>query len=165
MLHISAGVNRAWGTSMEIGVRVMCESAEQPSEESYCCHGERRRHIFTLFNSFTDLRCITAAYLTFVTKPLRPSPTRLDSLLSSLSLRASAGKVKVQVAPIDPQSTLESKRYLLAGRRRAHRIKASKGTDDLLVRMRKQVAEMVAAQEHESEGERQESIEKLQEEM
>lgn len=106
-----------------------------------------------------------AAYLTFVTKPLPPSPSHLDSLLTALSLRPPAGQVKVQVAPIEPRTTLESKRYLLAGRRRAHRIKASKGTDDLLARMRKQVGEMVAAQEHEGEGEREEGIEKLQEEM
>jgi len=62
-----------------------------------------------------------------------------------------------------PHSTLESKRYLLAGRRRAHRIKASKGNDNLLVRMRKQVGEMERFEE--SEGEREEGIEKLQEEM
>ncbi len=165
MLHISAGVNRAWGTSMEIGVRVMRESAEAPTEESYCCHGELR----TSTESTTGAKLISclacAAYLTFVTKPLPPSPSRLNAILSALNLRPPAGKTKVQVAPIEPQSTLESKRFLLAGRRRAHRIKASKGTDDLLVRMRKQVTEMVLAQEHESEGEREEGIEKLQEEM
>lgn len=100
-----------------------------------------------------------------MTKPINPSLTRLDSFLTTLNLRPPAAQVRVQVAPIEPRSMLESKRFLLAGRRRAHRIKASKGNDDLLVRMRKQVAEMVDAQEQETEGERGDGIEKVQEEM
>lgn len=38
-LNLSVAVNRAWGTSMEIGCRVMREAADT-GVESYCCHGE-----------------------------------------------------------------------------------------------------------------------------
>jgi acyl-CoA hydrolase len=45
LVHLSSAVNRAWGSSMEIGVRVTRESIET-GIESYCCHGMYRRFIF-----------------------------------------------------------------------------------------------------------------------
>lgn len=139
-MHIRAAVNRAWGTSMEIGVRVSKEPARAPHDPTYCCH----------------------AYLTFVTRPYTPEPTRLRSILIGAGLAEAPAKVKPLATPVVPGPLIEQKRFLLAGRRRAHRIGKAKGQEALLVRMRRQVEESISRQEHDPEPE--DAIEKLQEE-
>ncbi|GAA6002444.1 hypothetical protein JCM10207_001123 [Rhodosporidiobolus poonsookiae] len=120
VISLSSAVNRAWGSSMEIGVRVMRQSRTDPLKaETYCCH----------------------AYLTFVAKPTPPpAPTLLLSLTDSLGLTAPPAPRRAQLAEIKPSSLLEQKRYLLAGRRRAHRIQRSKQHDALLGAFRRQIA-------------------------
>ncbi|GAA6010677.1 hypothetical protein JCM11491_002890 [Sporobolomyces phaffii] len=112
VIHISSAVNRAWGSSMEIGVRVMKENPDDPlAPETYCCH----------------------AYLTFVAKPtLPPPPNLLLSLTDAIGLTQPPLPVRTQLAAITPVTLLEQKRYLLAGRRRAHRIHTAAETDRLL---------------------------------
>ncbi|KAI5477137.1 acyl-CoA thioesteraes 11 [Pseudohyphozyma bogoriensis] len=120
VVHISSAVNRAWGSSMEIGVRVTRETPGS-RERTYCCH----------------------AYLTFVAKPTPPPPaTLLTSLLTTLRLTAPATPTRASVPEISPTSNLESKRYLLAGRRRAHRIQGRDKYDQLLKEFRGQVLEI-----------------------
>ncbi|GAA5901472.1 hypothetical protein JCM6882_006288 [Rhodosporidiobolus microsporus] len=120
VISISSAVNRAWGSSMEIGVKVSRQSRVDPLQaETYCCH----------------------AYLTFVAKPTPPpAPSFLLSLTDSLGLTSRPSPQRAQVAEIKPSSVLEQKRYLLAGRRRAHRIQRSKAHDALLASFREQVA-------------------------
>ncbi|GAA5915639.1 acyl-CoA thioesterase [Sporobolomyces salmoneus] len=122
VIHISSAVNRAWGSSMEIGVRVMKENQSDPlSPEIYCCH----------------------AYLTFVAKPtLPPTPNFILSLTDYLGLTRPPAPLRAQLPEIKPTTLLERKRYLLAGRRRAHRIKNSKETDRLLSSYRAFVDEL-----------------------
>ncbi|SDA02248.1 BZ3501_MvSof-1269-A2-R1_C50g00260 [Microbotryum saponariae] len=92
---LSGAVNRAWVSSMEIGIRVMRERSTDPTgHQSYCCH----------------------AYLTFTHQS--PSP------------------------PIEPLTSIEHKRYLLAGRRRAHRIKSTSKNDSTLSAFRAQVFQL-----------------------
>ncbi|GAA5992180.1 hypothetical protein JCM5350_002562 [Sporobolomyces pararoseus] len=112
VIHISSAVNRAWNSSMEIGVRVMKENPNDPlSPETYCCH----------------------AYLTFVAKPtLPPTPNFLLSFTDRCGITKPPLPVRAQLPEIKPVTLLEQKRYLLAGRRRAHRIKNAKETDKLL---------------------------------
>ncbi|GAA5853370.1 hypothetical protein JCM3766R1_006922 [Sporobolomyces carnicolor] len=112
VIHISSAVNRAWGSSMEIGVRVMKENATDPLHpETYCCH----------------------AYLTFVAKPtLPPAPNFVLALTDRIGLTSPPKPVRAQLPEIEPTTLLERKRYLLAGRRRAHRIKNAQETDRLL---------------------------------
>ncbi|GAA5956165.1 hypothetical protein JCM8115_001642 [Rhodotorula mucilaginosa] len=113
VISISSAVNRAWGSSMEIGVRVMRQSRDDPAlgPETYCCH----------------------AYLTFVAKPtLPPSPTFfLLGWTDQLGLTAPPAPRKAQLPGVRPVSLLARKRYLLAGRRRAHRLQRAKEHDAL----------------------------------
>lgn len=119
MVQLSAAVNRAWGSSMEIGVRVMREAINAPlGHQTYCCH----------------------AYLTFVAKHVPPPPpTLFTSLARSLNLAFPPKPVRFQVPELQPNSTLETKRFLLAGRRRAHRIQRSKKSEQLLAAFRSQL--------------------------
>ncbi|KAL8292711.1 hypothetical protein RQP46_001323 [Phenoliferia psychrophenolica] len=120
VVHLSSAVNRAWGSSMEIGVRVMRETSDS-SRTQYCCH----------------------AYLTFVAKPPLPSsPSITTSLLRSLSLLPPPPKPRAQVPQLTPHTTLESKRFLLAGRRRAHRIQGRSTSESLLSAFRVQLLEL-----------------------
>lgn len=131
VISISSSVNRAWGrcvvtllrrfaspperltpsgppahSSMEIGVRVMRQSRSDPLRgETYTCH----------------------AYLTFVAKPTQPpSPHPLLAVSDFLGLTSPPTPRRAQLPEVKPQTLLEQKRYLLAGRRRAHRIQRSK---------------------------------------
>ncbi|GAA5983204.1 hypothetical protein JCM11641_006848 [Rhodosporidiobolus odoratus] len=119
VISISSAVNRAWGSSMEIGVKVSKQSRLYPQgAETYCCH----------------------AYLTFVAKPTPPpTPSFLLSLSDSLGLTVPPKPLRAKLAEIAPASLLERKRYLLAGRRRAHRIQRPKEYDTLLASFREQL--------------------------
>ncbi|BGP15959.1 hypothetical protein JCM10213v2_003952 [Rhodosporidiobolus nylandii] len=119
VVTIRSAVNRAWGSSMEIGVKVSRQDRNDPVKaETYCCH----------------------AYLTFVAKPTPPpTPSRLLSFADCLGLTAPPPPRRAQLAELKPSSLLEQKRYLLAGRRRAHRIQRSKEHDSLLSAFRQQV--------------------------
>ncbi|BGP24464.1 acyl-CoA thioesteraes 11 [Rhodotorula toruloides] len=109
VISLSSAVNRAWGSSMEIGVRVMRQSRTDPlGPETYCSH----------------------AYLTFVAKSYPPPPPGpLLSVTDTLGLTRPPKPRRAQLPGLKPSSLLEQKRYLLAGRRRAHRIKQAKEND------------------------------------
>jgi len=100
IIHVDACINRAWGSSIEAGVRVLLED-EDTGELIYCCH----------------------AYLTFVA--LAPAPPSHSGPPPSLRLGNSTAlktpRRKPVVAAIVPQTLIEKKRYLFAGRRRAMR--------------------------------------------
>lgn len=122
LIHIDACINRAWGSSIEAGVRVLLEDPDT-GELIYCCH----------------------AYLTFVA--LAPAPTSHSGPPPSLRLGNSTSKSgrprkKAVVAPILPQTLIEKKRYLFAGRRRVMR--TSRPPEDLTA-LRAVVARMVPA--------------------
>ncbi|BGP39821.1 hypothetical protein JCM10449v2_003773 [Rhodotorula kratochvilovae] len=119
VISISSSVNRAWGSSMEIGVRVMRQSRSDPlHSESYTCH----------------------AYLTFVAKPTQPpAPHPVLVVSDFLGLTAAPTPRRAQLPEVKPQTLLEQKRYLLAGRRRAHRIQRSKADDALHTSFRDEV--------------------------
>lgn len=109
VVHISSAVNRAWNTSMEIGVRVMREPAGDASARSYAGH----------------------AYLTFVRSnsvlpPGYAQSSLFGSLFDGLGLSRNKATKKPTVPDVIPTSTLEHKRFLLAGRRRAMRIQNKK---------------------------------------
>ncbi|KAG8680171.1 Acyl-coenzyme A thioesterase 12, partial [Ceratobasidium sp. 395] len=108
IIHIDACINRAWGSSIEAGVRVLVEDFET-GELAYCCH----------------------AYLTFVA--LAPAPVSHSGPPPSLRLgnaspsASKAPRRKAVVAPIQPQTLIEKKRYLFAGRRRILRTSRTPG--------------------------------------
>lgn len=83
---------------------------------------------------------LVPAYLTFVAKPTPPPvPTFLESISQAIHLSAPALPLRAQVPAIRPRTTLESKRYLLAGRRRAVRILGRDVRDALLLAFRAQL--------------------------
>ncbi|GAA5830251.1 hypothetical protein JCM5353_005364 [Sporobolomyces roseus] len=150
VIHISSAVNRAWGSSMEIGVRVMRESRVDPlNAETYCCH----------------------AYLTFVAKPTPPpTPNFLLSLTDHLGLTRPPPARRAQLPEIKPSTLLEQKRYLLAGRRRAHRIQNSKKDDQLLTSYRAFLDDLESNKRRREQSklvprEQDELVNKLQEEI
>ncbi|QRV89995.1 thioesterase superfamily protein [Ceratobasidium sp. AG-Ba] len=102
IIHIDACINRAWGSSLEAGVRVLLEDFDT-GELAYCCH----------------------AYLTFVA--LAPAPSSHSGPPPGLRLGSASTHApkpprrKAVVAAIQPQTLIEKKRYLFAGRRRIMR--------------------------------------------
>ncbi|KAG9003451.1 Acyl-coenzyme A thioesterase 12 [Tulasnella sp. JGI-2019a] len=109
LIHLHVSVNRAWGSSMETGVKVTRESATRG--EQYCCH----------------------AYLTFVA--LAPSSKNADGPSSSIRLggRApDANRQRPKIKKIVPGTLLERKRYILAGRRRELRLVHSRSSKDVV---------------------------------
>ncbi|CAE7213188.1 unnamed protein product [Rhizoctonia solani] len=109
LIHVDACINRAWGSSLEAGVRVLLEDMDT-GELIYCCH----------------------AYLTFVA--LAPAPSSHSGPPPTLRLGNSTPKSnqprkKAVVAPIVPHTLIEKKRYLFAGRRRVMR--TSRPPEDL----------------------------------
>ncbi|KAG9126455.1 Acyl-coenzyme A thioesterase 12 [Ceratobasidium sp. 392] len=109
IIHIDACINRAWGSSIEAGVRVLLEDFDTGALV-YCCH----------------------AYLTFVA--LAPAPSSHSGPPPSLRLGNASSDApkpprrKAVVAPIQPQTLIEKKRYLFAGRRRI--IRTSRPPED-----------------------------------
>ena len=102
----------------------MREAANAPlGHQTYCCH----------------------AYFTFVAKHVPPPPpTLLSSLAYSINLATPPKPIRFQLPELEPKSTLETKRFLLAGRRRAHRIQRSKKSEQLLAAFRAQLLQYEA---------------------
>ncbi|KAF9924517.1 Acyl-coenzyme A thioesterase 11 [Linnemannia zychae] len=152
---IQACVNRAWKTSMEVGVRVMTEDLHS-TDRRYCCH----------------------AYLTFVALPQPPLSTLTTSLTSQqqkqqkeseAALRAAlvnspaarrysfslpsaksgpkggdSNQPKIQLPAIEPITQVEIERYNLAQTRREIRLcqassEARREEDQLLSDVRDQM--------------------------
>jgi acyl-CoA hydrolase len=129
LIHISASVNRAWGTSMEIGVRVM-KSDERSTTPEYVGH----------------------SYLTFVAINKRPGVVpNTDSSFSSriwsyLGWHEEMKPAKVVLPAVRSSSRLEARRHLLAGRRRKKRIEdTQKGEarDMVSLEVKRQVRQQV----------------------
>lgn len=126
-----------------------------------CSHPIRSPHGFLKLFPCT-------AYLTFVAKHVPPpAPTLLSSLAYNLNLATPPKPVRFQVPELQPQSTLETKRFLLAGRRRAHRMQRSKKSDALLAAFR---AELFVIEAELNEGahpaeDSEDNIAALQQEM
>ncbi|CAI2166955.1 15268_t:CDS:10 [Funneliformis geosporum] len=99
-LTIQASVNRAWNTSMEVGVRVETENPIT-GKRKYCCH----------------------AYLTFVA--LSGSSKSVGKLLGARHRNLTA-----KVPRIIPVTPIEQQRYDYAEIRRQARVTKSKHTDD-----------------------------------
>lgn len=108
---------------MEIGVRAVLEKSTK-GERSYCCH----------------------AYFTFVCRPPVVAPLSFLARLVALPF-PTPPKPRAQVPAVTPTTTLEQKRFLLAGRRRERRL-AAKGENDVLL---EQFGEQILAIEHERE--------------
>ncbi|CEQ40411.1 SPOSA6832_02049, partial [Sporobolomyces salmonicolor] len=125
-------------SSMEIGVRVMKESNTDPlNAETYCCHGTILTSVDYLSETAFTSQIAPAAYLTFVAKPTPPpAPNVLLAISDYLGLTKPPPPRRAQLPEIKPASLLEQKRYLLAGRRRAHRIQNAKTNDSLLASFR-----------------------------
>ncbi|KAJ1307839.1 hypothetical protein OPQ81_001921 [Rhizoctonia solani] len=89
LIHVDACINRAWGSSLEAGVRVLLEDMDT-GELIYCCH----------------------AYLTFVA--LAPAPSSHQGPPPTLRLGNSVPKSdqlrkKAMIAPIVPHTLIEKK--------------------------------------------------------
>ncbi|KWU46296.1 Thioesterase/thiol ester dehydrase-isomerase [Rhodotorula sp. JG-1b] len=85
VISISSAVNRAWGSSMEIGVRVMRQSRDDPlGPATYCCH----------------------AYLTFVAKPTPPPSPKFFLLgwTDQLGLTSPPTPRKAQLPEVRPRA-------------------------------------------------------------
>ncbi|KAK3814890.1 MAG: HotDog domain-containing protein, partial [Benniella sp.] len=95
---IQASVNRAWKTSMEVGVRVMTEDLLS-ADQRYCCH----------------------AYLTFVALPQPP----LSNLIAAKS-KSGLNHVSIQLPAIEPITPIEMERYTMAQTRREARLQQSR---------------------------------------
>lgn len=94
--------------------------------ETYCCH----------------------AYLTFVARP-RPVPPPSFGLLAwtdSVSLTVAPTPKRVQLPEVKPSTLLGKKRYLLAGRRRAHRLQRAKEQDALNASFRQALSQLERSQ-------------------
>lgn len=123
LVHLSASVNRAWGSSLEVGVRVVKEDPRTGTRE-YVSHA---------YMTFVAILGQPTASSSAVSQPparvrlasrqsLAPTSLwqRVTSLLSGSSQPAKAPKP--QLLPLLPRTPLEARRHILAGRRRAKRI-------------------------------------------
>jgi acyl-CoA hydrolase len=138
IMHLYVSVNRAWGSSLETGVRCVKQDGKT-GQRSYACH----------------------AYLTFVARPQPP--------LASSSAPIQKDRHRVKVPSILPVTLLEKKRYLLAGRRRAHRIRRHAAWDALVCSLRDYVLRESAGESerraHEESDARVQQLEALEREM
>lgn len=123
LVHLSASVNRAWGSSLEVGVRVVKEDPRSGARE-YVSHA---------YMTFVAVASPTTATSNSASQPparvrlaSRPSlaPTSLWQQLTSLLTKADqpAKAPKPQLLPLLPSTPLEARRHILAGRRRSKRI-------------------------------------------
>lgn len=104
LIHVSASVNRAWGSSMEVGVRIVKESVTGQGDSKM----EYVSHSYLTFVAINKNKQVTEPYYTgkawqlLFGKPAKPA--------------------KPTLALIKPMTRLESRRHLLAGRRRTKRL-------------------------------------------
>lgn len=123
LVHLSASVNRAWASSLEVGVRVVKEDPRTGARE-YVSHA---------YMTFVAISGQPTASSSTVSQPparvrlasrqsLAPSTLwqRVTCLLSGPNQPAKAPKP--QLLPLLPRTPLEARRHILAGRRRAKRI-------------------------------------------
>ncbi|TKY86180.1 hypothetical protein EX895_005005 [Sporisorium graminicola] len=126
LVHLSASVNRAWGSSLEVGVRVVKEDPRTGSRE-YVSHA---------YMTFVAISGAPARAEGSTSQPparvrlaSRPSlaPTSVWQQLTSLLTASSQTQPpKPQLLPLLPRTPLEARRHILAGRRRAKRIAMAK---------------------------------------
>ncbi|EGG12066.1 uncharacterized protein MELLADRAFT_89281 [Melampsora larici-populina 98AG31] len=126
VLHLSVSVNRSWGSSMETGIKIIKEDFRN-GNQTYACH----------------------AYMTFVARP-RATLSTCHRFWDFISLRQPP-VIKVRVPKVIAQTVLDQKRYLLAGRRRGHRIRQSVEWNSLLEKFREYVLSLKYPEE---QGER-----------
>lgn len=120
-------------------MRVMREAASN-GMLSYCSHGKFHPPL-SLFLLAAHPSSLSSAYLTFVAKPLPPPvPSSWASLSHALGLTQPPKPIRFVVPELTPVSTLESKRFILAGRRRAHRIQGRDAQEALLKAFRTQLS-------------------------
>ncbi|KDN47315.1 Thioesterase/thiol ester dehydrase-isomerase [Tilletiaria anomala UBC 951] len=100
LIHLSAAVNRAWGSSMEVGVKLTKEEPERNGKMTYVSH----------------------SYLTFVA--VQTSGYSHGSPSSTVVPKKHP--LKFRLPPVLPETALELRRYRLAGRRRARRMESAK---------------------------------------
>ncbi|PWN36662.1 uncharacterized protein FA14DRAFT_159092 [Meira miltonrushii] len=104
LIHVSASVNRAWGSSMEVGVRIV--------KESITGQGDNK------------MEYVSHSYLTFVAinKSKQIAESSYFGKAWQSIFGAPAKPAKPNLALIKPMTRLESRRHLLAGRRRTKRL-------------------------------------------
>ncbi|CDU26020.1 related to Cytoplasmic acetyl-CoA hydrolase 1 [Sporisorium scitamineum] len=127
LVHLSASVNRAWGSSLEVGVRVVKEDPRTGLREYVS-------HAYMTFVAISGAPSRTSgstsqppARVRLASRPsLAPTSVwqQLTSLLTATSQPAKAPKP--QLLPLLPRTPLEARRHILAGRRRAKRIAMAK---------------------------------------
>lgn len=123
LVHLSASVNRAWGSSLEVGVRVVKEDP-MTGDREYVSHA---------YMTFVAIKSPPGKGVDGVVQP--PARVRLASrqpfstttfLTKIVSLfhspTAKTQTSKVQLQALLPRTPLEARRHILAGRRRAKRI-------------------------------------------
>ncbi|GAC94551.1 acyl-CoA hydrolase [Pseudozyma hubeiensis SY62] len=127
LVHLSASVNRAWGSSLEVGIRVVKEDPRSGARE-YVSHA---------YMTFVAISSPPSAASSSSPQPparvrlaSRPSlaPASVWQQLASFfpSSRKPAKAPKPQLLPLLPKTPLEARRHILAGRRRAKRIAMAK---------------------------------------
>ncbi len=127
LVHLSASVNRAWGSSLEVGVRVVKEDPRSGARE-YVSHA---------YMTFVAISGPPSAVSASSSQP--PPRVRLASRQSMAPASAwqkltsllvgpppSTKPPKPQLQPLLPRTPLEARRHILAGRRRAKRIANAK---------------------------------------
>ncbi|GAK65321.1 thioesterase [Moesziomyces antarcticus] len=128
LVHLSASVNRAWGSSLEVGVRVVKEDPRSGAREYVS-------HAYMTFVAISGPPAAASASST----PQPPPRVRLASRQSIAPASAwqkltslligpppSTKSPKPQLQPLLPRTPLEARRHILAGRRRAKRIANAK---------------------------------------
>ena len=134
LVHLSASVNRVWGSSLEVGVRVVKEHPKT-SEREYVSHSYLTfvaisRGGPTVSGQQPPPRVRLASRNS--ASPSSSSSSRLYSALSWLKRPLSThpspppAPAKPKLQPIIPKTPLEARRHILAGRRRSKRIDNAK---------------------------------------
>ncbi len=142
LIHLSAAVNRAWGTSLEIGVKLVKEDptvlVPDPDPEDGQDEQQDGRNAARQERRYRGKRSYVAhSYLTFVA--VQSTPTSFTGSGSGSGDDAAAGEARSKapptkhqgnfaLPPVLPQTPLELRRFRLAGRRRARRIEARAAT-------------------------------------
>ncbi|KAJ9480245.1 Acyl-CoA hydrolase [Pseudozyma hubeiensis] len=127
LVHLSASVNRAWGSSLEVGIRVVKEDPRSGARE-YVSHA---------YMTFVAISAPPSAASSSSSQPparvrlaSRPSLAPASMWQQLASFFPSSSKPpkapKPQLLPLLPKTPLEARRHILAGRRRAKRIAMAK---------------------------------------